>query len=87
MVWLVDELNEKPFGLYKNYQYLGLEEGAKIDDVIAGYTYQYLALLIIRLWTYNDYNINYSDPFILPAADVEYGENNERLINRIAWVM
>ena len=40
MVWLVDELNEKPFGLYKNYQYLGLEEGAKIDDVIAGYTYR-----------------------------------------------
>lgn len=60
MVWLVDELNEKPFELYKNYQYLGLEEGAKIDDVIAGYTLWYLALLIIRLWTYNDYNINYS---------------------------
>lgn len=86
MVWLVDELNEKPFGLYKNYQYLGLEEGAKIDDVIAGYTYQYLALLIIRLWTYNDYNINYSDPFILPAADEEFVENNERMINRIEWM-
>ncbi|WP_456098170.1 hypothetical protein [Prevotella histicola] len=86
MVWLVDELNEKPFGLYKNYQYLGLEEGAKIDEVIAGYTYQYLALLIIRLWTYNDYNINYSDPFILPAADEEFVENNERMINRIEWM-
>lgn len=86
MVWLVDELNEKPFGLYKNYQYLGLEEGAKIDDVIAGYTYQYLALLIIRLWTYNDYNINYSDPFILPAADEEFVENNERMINRVEWM-
>lgn len=86
MVWLVDELNEKPFGLYKNYQYLGLEEGAKTDDVIAGYTYQYLALLIIRLWTYNDYNINYSDPFILPAADEEFVENNERMINRVEWM-
>ena len=86
MVWLVDELNEKPFGLYKNYQYLGLEEGAKINDLIAGYTYQYLALLIIRLWTYNDYNINYSDPFILPAADEEFVENNERMINRVEWM-
>lgn len=86
MVWLVDELNEKPFGLYKKYQYLGLEEGAKIDDAIAGYTYQYLALLIIRLWTYNDYNINYADPFILPAADEEFVENNERMINRVEWM-
>lgn len=86
MVWLVDELNEKPFGLYKNYQYLGLEEGAKIDDAIAGYTYQYLALLIIRLWTYNDYYINYADPFILPAADEEFVENNERMINRVEWM-
>ena len=86
MVWLVDELNEKPFGLYKKYQYLGLEEGAKIDDAIAGYTYQYLALLIIRLWTYNDYNINYADPFILPAADEEFVENNEKMINRVEWM-
>lgn len=86
MVWLVDELNEKPFGLYKKYQYLGLEEGAKIDDAIAGYTYQYLALLIIRLWTYNDYNINYADPFILPAANEEFVENNERMINRVEWM-
>lgn len=86
MVWLVDELNEKPFGLYQKYQYLGLEEGAKIDDAIAGYTYQYLALLIIRLWTYSDYNINYDDPFILPAADNDYVENNERMINRVEWM-
>lgn len=86
MVWLVDELNEKPFGLYKKYQFMGLEEGAKIDDAIAGYTYQYLALLIIRLWTYNDYNINYVDPFILPAVDDQYVENNERMINRVEWM-
>ena len=86
MVWFVDELNEKPFGLYKKYQYLGLEEGVKIDDAIAGYTYQYLELLIIRLWTYNDYNINYADPFILPAADEEFVENNERMINRVEWM-
>ena len=86
MVWLVDDLNEKPFGLYKKYQFMGLEEGAKIDDAIAGYTYQYLAILIIRLWTYNDYNINYTDPFILPASDDDYVENNERMINRVEWM-
>jgi hypothetical protein len=86
MVWLVSVLNEKPFGLYQKYQFLGLEEGAKIDDSIAGYIYQYLALLIIRLWTYSDYNFNYSDPFILPAVDEEFIENNERMINRVEWM-
>lgn len=86
MVGLVAELNEKPFGLYQKYQFMGLEEGAKMDDAIAGYTYQYLALLIIRLWTYNDYNINYTDPLILPVADEEYVENNERMINRVEWM-
>ena len=86
MVWHVDELNEKPFGLYQKYQFMGLEKGAKMDDAIAGYIYQYLALLIIRLWTYNDYNINYADPFILPAANDEYVENNERMINRVEWM-
>ena len=86
MVWLVNVLNEKPFGLYQKYQFMGLEEGAKIDDSIAGYVYQYLALLIIRLWSYSDYNINYTDPFILPAMDEEFIENNERMINRVEWM-
>ena len=86
MVWLVSELNEKPFGLYQKYQFMGLEEGVKIDDSIAGYIYQYLALLIIRLWSYSDYNINYTDPFILPATDDEYIENNEKMINRVEWM-
>ena len=86
MVWFVAELNEKPFGLYQKYQFMGLEEGAKMDDAIAGYAYQYLALLIIRLWTYNDYNINYTDPLILPVVDEEYVENNERMINRVEWM-
>lgn len=86
MVWHVDELNEKPFGLYQKYQFMGLEKGAKMDDAIAGYIYQYLALLIIRLWTYKDYNINYTDPLNIPAADEEYVENNERMISRVEWM-
>lgn len=86
MVWRVDELNESPFGLYQKYQFMELEEGAKIDDAIAGYIYQYLALLIIRLWSYLDYNINYADPLVMPATDNEFVENNERMINRVEWM-
>ena len=81
MVFWVDELSDKPFGLYAKYQFMGLERGAKIDNAIAGYVYQYLALLIIRLWSYNDYNINYANPLSIPMADDYSIEKNEHLID------
>lgn len=80
MVLWVDELSNKPFGLYQKYQFMGLERGANMDNAIAGYVYQYLALLIIRLWSYNDYNINYVNPLDIPMADDYSIENNEHLI-------
>lgn len=83
MVALVDELRTKPFGLYQKYQFIGLERGVKIDDAIASFVNQYLALLIIRLWTYNDYNINYAFPLDLPQANDEFIEANEAMIANV----
>ena len=83
MVALVDELRAKPFGLYQKYQFIGLERGAKMDDAIASFVNQYLALLIIRLWTYNDYNINYANPLDMPQANDEYIEANESLMANV----
>lgn len=83
MVALVDDLRSKPFGLYQKYQFIGLERGAKMDDAIASFVNQYLALLIIRLWTYNDYNINYSNPLDIPMSNDEYIEANEALIANV----
>lgn len=83
MVALVGELRSQPFGLYQKYQFIGLERGAKMDDAIASFVNQYLALLIIRLWTYNDYNINYTNPLDIPLANDEYVEANEALIANV----
>lgn len=83
MVALVDELRSKSFGLYEKYHFIGLERGAKMDDAIASYINQYLALLIVRLWTYNDYNINYSDPLDVPCANDEFVEANETMIANV----
>lgn len=76
----LDQLLSKPFGVYQKYQFYGLERGARMDDAIAGFVYQYLSLLIIRLWTYRDYNYNYADPLELPNADNESIEANDDMI-------
>ena len=81
MVAYVEDKRDKPFGLYQRYQFMGLEKGAKIDDAIAGFAYQYLALLFLRLWTYNDYNINYANPLSVPFAFDENIEVNKKMIS------
>lgn len=76
----LDQLLSKPFGVYQKYQFYGLERGARMDDAIVGFAYQYLSLLIIRLWTYRDYNYNCADPLELPNADNESIEANDDMI-------
>ena len=76
----LDQLLSKPFGVYQKYQFYSLERGARMDDAIVGFAYQYLSLLIIRLWTYRDYNYNYADPLELPNADNESIEANDDMI-------
>lgn len=75
-----DQLLNKPFGVYQKYQFYGLERGARMDDAIVGFVYQYLALLIIRIWTYKDYNYNYAYPLEVPMADDESIEANDDMI-------
>lgn len=75
-----DLLLSKPFGVYQKYPFYGLERGARMDDAIVGFVYQYLALLIIRIWTYKDYNYNYADPLEIPMADDESVEANDDMI-------
>lgn len=75
-----DQLLSIPLGVYQKYQFYGLERGARMDVAIVGYVYQYLALLIIRIWTYKDYNYNYADPLEVPMADDESIEANDNMI-------
>ena len=69
------------------YSMKGMDAGAREDSIIEGLLLDYIALLIIRLNTVNDYNITYSDPFDLPLVDdtvekVAKDANNARTITR-----
>ena len=76
----LEQLLSKPFGVYQKYQFYGLDKGVRMDDAIVGYAYQYLALLVVRLWTYDDYNYNYANPFDLPLGSDDSIEANEDMI-------
>lgn len=75
--------DQKAFLFISSYQFMNLDQGARTEDIIIDYTYSYLALLFIRIWSYKDYNINYCDPLILPNPDEESQDKNKNMIE--AW--
>ena len=61
------ELSKKNERMYLlKYRMKGMEDGAREDSRIEGLLLDYLALLLIRLNTVNDYNITYSNPLDPP---------------------
>ena len=73
----LEQLLSKPFGVYQKYQFYGLDI---VVTAIVGYAYQYLALLVVRMWSYEDYNYNYANPFDLPGGSDDSIEANEDMI-------
>lgn len=88
------ELSRKNEQLYLlRYHIKGMNEGAREENKIEGLLLDYIALLLIRLNTVNDYNITYSDPMEMPdtGATIEETVRNydiaEALKNRISrWL-
>lgn len=54
----------------------GISNDVNSDQTILLQLYRYFTLLIMRLFSYNDYNIGYCDPMQLPNID---GHNLRRL--------
>lgn len=74
------DLSDKNQFMYLlNYHIIGSNNGAGEENKIESFLLDYVALLIIRLNTVNDYNITYSDPMDLPDAG-NTKEENENLI-------
>lgn len=88
------ELSRKNEQLYLlKYHIKGMNEGAREENKIEGLLLDFLALLLIRLNTVNDYNITYSDPMAMPDAGTTIEETSrnhniaEVLKNRISkWI-
>lgn len=58
------------------YQMSSIFEGAGDESKIESLLLKYCSLLMIRLWSVNDYNITYSNPIALPSPGDTIQENN-----------
>lgn len=58
------------------YQMSNIFEGAGDEIKIESLLLKYCSLLMIRLWSVNDYNITYSDPLAHPSPGNTIQENN-----------
>ena len=65
-----EHLSDRPWELTGKYQMNGISNDVNSDQTILLQLYRYFTLLIMRLFSYNDYNIGYCDPMQLPNIDV-----------------
>lgn len=66
-----------PMALESKYSIKCLDEGVNASNEIAKTAYKYLSLLFIRLWSYKDYNINYSEPLEIPYIGNSINKNEQ----------
>lgn len=64
-----EHLSDRPWELTGKYQMNGISNDVNSDQTILLQLYRYFTLLIMRLYSYNDYNIGYCDPMQLPNID------------------
>lgn len=82
----IDSLMEKPMAMEARFQMLGLKKGVNTDSAIFAEAMKYMALLFVRMWSYQDYNINYCRPLDepFPSNDsIDENETNIRLMQII----
>lgn len=76
-----------PLNLTKRYLMIGAPQDVSSDEFILRYAYKYASLLLIRLFTVNDWNITYSKPMDLPeileAKNVEDLNAEVYMMNRL----
>lgn len=78
--YIYEELSEKNKRMYLlNYHMSMVFEGAGEENKIEGLLVNYLALLMIRLYDVNDYNITYSDPLATPITGSTIEENDYKI--------
>lgn len=66
------EKKDMPIELTKRYLMIGAPQDVSSDGFILSYAYKYASLLLIRLFTVNNWNITYSDPMGLPKISSDY---------------
>ena len=67
-VYGVELQTQRCMSLTAKYQMKGLFHNVNSDEVIVDLCFKYAALLVVRLFTYNDYNIGYCNPLEYPSV-------------------
>lgn len=76
---------EQPFFFESHFEFDGMASCARNDSIIVSEAYDYLALLMIRLWSLG-YNVSFADPLTLPQLDpINIDRNNA--LRRIAGML
>lgn len=79
----LDALLSKPMEMEARFSMIGLRKGVNTDTAIFSEAINYLSMLFIRLWSYQDYNIGYCNPLAIPftsSTSIDENENRIRLI-------
>lgn len=81
------KMKDYPMTLTKRYLMIGAPQDVGSDGFILGYAYKYSSLLLIRLFTVNNWNITFSDPMMLPdipkETTVESLDDELKMMNRL----
>lgn len=87
-----ERLSDRPWELTGKYQMNGISNDINSDQAILLQLYRYFSLLIIRIFSYNDYNIGHCDPMQLPdVKDYDliglktFKERVERILHTIDY--
>lgn len=77
---IYEDLSEKNKDMYLlKYHMNEVFEGAGEENKIEGLLINYLALLMIRLYDVNDYNVTYSNPLAIPTTGRTFEENGNKI--------
>lgn len=76
----LDSMFASPMLIESLYGMKGLDRGVNTGNAIIAQAYKYLALLVIRIWSYRDYNFTYSNPLTIPIANPNSADSNENRI-------
>ena len=72
----IDFLLDNPMQIESRFQIAGLNVGVNTDAAIYSEFINYLTLLFVRMWSYQNPNINFCNPLSMPSpSDISIDEN------------
>ena len=76
----INAMLDNPMQIESRFQIAGLNIGVNTDAAIYSEFISYLALLFVRMWSYQNPNINYCNPLSIPSpSDISIDDNETKI--------